>query len=460
MGGSAEDRLAALEQTVARLGAFDQVATVALRQTTDQLKALAGSVAALDREMAARRAVELLARASRFYPKERRVVFVGRSYFGDNIKYAYLAFQDYAHIHGIACHYLTDDERQIAMLKETGLPYMSATPAEWTADDARALLATAVMVLGDNFHMYSFQNPRAFGMLQGAKTAQLWHGIPIKQIGLGYVMRGDGVMMEELLASSGPFDVLAAPGAAMESDWRRHFAFRDFAPIGYPRTDVFFREPSPYDLLNVDLQVCELLRAARGEGKTTILYAPTYRDDAGHDWFAETGVPALAAYCAAQGYVFAINLHPYEAGRIADLRARHPDILFAEPGTDVYPVVKQADILLTDYSSLMFDFLLLDRPVVFYRAGDCIAARRGLVEGRTAMAPGAVAATMEDVQKALDESASYARDPARDPFRAARQKLCAELYDRHDGDAGQRLCAAIDALLVADRGCGSAAPLP
>jgi CDP-glycerol glycerophosphotransferase len=440
MSEAIENRLAALEQAVARIDAFDQAATAAVRQIADQIKSMTSVLATM-------RTVDALSRASHFYPKTRRVAFVGHSYFGDNVKYAFLAFSEFARRHSIDCSFVTDDPHQYELLMKMGLSCFPSRAAAWTADDVRALLATAVVVLGDNFHAYRMESPRAYGLLQGAKTVQLWHGIPIKQIGLGYVMRGDNTMMDDLIASSGPYEVLVAPGLAMRDEWRQQFSFRDFAATGYPRNDVFFREPTESDLLNVDLKTYDLFRAAKHEGKTTLLYTPTYRDGAGLNWFEDIGIPQLVQHCRNKGYFLAINLHPYEQNRIAEWRARHSDAYFIALGTDIYPIVKHADILITDYSSLMFDYLLLDRPVVFYRADECITKQRGFIEGRINMTPGMVTNNLDQLLPAVDAAAMAARDPKNDPSRAQRKKLCAELYDHRDGKAAERLCGVIEKLL-------------
>jgi len=342
-------------------------------------------------------------------------------------------------------YFLSDDPRQRAMLKAAGLPYLSATPSDWGIEEVRALFGAKIVVMDDNFHWQGMQNPQAWGMLQGAKSIQLWHGIPIKEIGMRYALRGDHVVLDELVASSGPFDLFVAPGKEARTEWAERFAFNDYAALGYPRNDVLFRSPSTRDLLNVDLETLKLFQDAKRAAKPCILYTPTYRDDTAESWFGRAGIDRLAEHARAKDYAFAVNLHPYEQVLVEDFRARYPLIRFIAPGTDIYPILRSADMLITDYSSLAFDFLLLDRPLVFYRpTGDKVVVKaRGFIEARANETPGALASSAEELITAVDAAVGFAKTPSNDPHHKARQDLRAKLFDHADGNAAQRLCEAI-----------------
>lgn len=451
-----EDRMATLEEGLARVNAFNNEVTKALQHVLEQLRdlvtlpvrdlvALPEHTQRLQQKFENYRAVEALGRASKIFPKSRSVVFVSKGYFGDNVKYAYLAFYDYARSRDIAVHFLTDDPHQRDLLKAAGLPCLSGVPEDWSREDIRALFGAKVVVLGDNFHPYSYKSPKAFGMLRGAKTIQMWHGIPIKEIGLRYFMRADKVIIDELLASAGEFDMFVAPGGAAREEWAQRFAFRDFAATGYPRNDIFFREPAEHDLLNVDKETYALFEAAGHAGQPAILYAPTFRDDPGSGWFGKAKVEALAAHAGARGYMLALNLHPYEQNKVEEFRQRYPGIRFVAPGTDAYPIVRRADVLITDYSSLAFDYLLRDRPLIFYRPDhdDYMKSARGFIAGNECLTPGAVATTMDELLPALDAAANCSRAPGGDPHQAARRDLRAKLFDHIDGNAAKRLCEVI-----------------
>ncbi len=259
--------------------------------------------------------VHTLTRASQFHPKTRTVVFVGRGSFSDNIKYAYLSFCAVAKEKNIRCLFLPHDVAQYEQVKRPGLPCISPQPSDWTVKMRKPCYSAAVTVLCDNFHAHSGRSPISYALLQGAKTIQLWHGIPLKEIGLNHMFAPGmhNVFLHELLASCGNFDALVGHSAASESEWRRWFAFHDFAPLGYPRNDVFCRTATEQDLINVDRDSLRLIQDARRAGEPVIVYGPTFRDHIGaNEWLEKSGIAAFAERCRAQDQLLLINLHPFE----------------------------------------------------------------------------------------------------------------------------------------------------
>ena len=235
--------------------------------------------------------------------------------------------------------------------------------------------------------------------------------------------------------------MLVGPSAAAENEWRRWFGFREYAAIGNPRNDIFFREPSAHDSLNVDHASLRAVQDARRSGRAVTIYGPTFRDHIGPDWFEKSGVIPVAAQCHEQGHEFLINLHPFEQSAVKDLRVLHPDLKFIEGGTDVYPVVKYASVFVTDYSSLAFDVLHIDCPLVFYRPdhADYMAHARALVPGREGYTPGEVVTDPASLIRAIDTAVEASQHPEKDAFKKARHELRKKLFDHHDGLAGQRL---------------------
>ncbi len=123
------------------------------------------------------------------------------------------------------------------------------------------------------------------------------------------------------------------------------------------------------------------------------------------------------------------------------MRARHPHLKFIAPGTDIYPVVKHASVFMTDYSSLAFDVLHINCPLVFYRPDH---EDYGYMRGRLFLAasytPGDVVTDVAGLARAVDAAVELsAHAPEKDGFREARHALRKKLFDHHDGLASQRL---------------------
>ncbi len=378
-----------------------------------------------------------LAEVSRMHPKERIVVFVGGTYFGNNVKYAWLSALAQAEALQAECWFLPMDAKQAELVAQTGGRCFPANPADWTAAHLHTALAAAVAVIDD--HLLN-SNPYAASLLAGARQVQLWHGVSIKEIGFRNLagLANMSPHFARVLRTCGEFSHFIGTSAAQEDEFRRWFGFRDYAPIGYPRNDVLLRAPTPNDLLNVDMDVYHRAAGYRQRGKRVYLYAPTFRDN-NHGWMMSAGLADLAAGISAAGDLLIVNLHPVEQPLVPQLAQALPLVSFVRSRSDAYPLLRQATTLITDYSSIMFDYLLLDRPVLLFRPDhEAYTTRsRQLFDAKLANPPGPVATTANELLqliKARKEPAGAVQ---------ARHTLRDALHDRTDGDAGQRLVALI-----------------
>lgn len=378
-----------------------------------------------------------LERVSRFHPKARSVVFVGTTYFGCNVKYGWLAFRERARREGIALWWLPQTEQQQRDITALGERCFPLSHADWTDEHVTAALSAAVVVTCD--HLLN-PNPYAPALLAGARQVQLWHGISIKEIGLGNLpgLRQMNARVARVLATTGPFTRFTGTSKAQEADFRRWFGLQRYDAIGYPRNDVLLREPAPEDLLNTDAETLAAVRAARAAGRRVVLYAPTFRDARRGVWIVQAGMDRVARELQARGDLLVVALHPVEAPMLEQLRPALPGVRFTAPRTDLYPLLREVDALVTDYSSVMFDYLLLDRPVLLFRPdhADYLASSRQLDERKLDPLPGPLVTTAEALQNQL-----HPKRLGEDRHAADRRRLCAALHDHRDGLAGERLGA-------------------
>jgi CDP-glycerol glycerophosphotransferase len=453
----ADESLAALDARLGQVEAFGAQVSQAIEslvssivEKNGELTALQARTRELEQQLNLERSCRDLERTSRLHPKERCVVFVGTVYLGDNVKYAWLAFRERARAQGIACWFLPQDRAQEDAVRSLGDPCFPHAWADWSAEHLHAALAAAVVVTSD--HLLN-PNPYAAALLAGARHVQLWHGVSIKEIGLRNLapLKHMSPRFAKVLATCGPYASLVGTAAAAEGEWRRWFGFERYAAIGYPRNDVLHRDAGALDLLNVDRAAYDRARAARAAGRRVIFYAPTFRDANRAKWIVEAGLGRIARELERRGDCLIVNLHPVEQPHIAELAPALPGVTFVAPRTDAYPLLRETSALVTDYSSVMFDYRHLDRPVLLFRPDhrDYTERSRKLFDAKLATLPGPVAA---DAPALLALLAKKELPDA--PYAAARRALRASLFDHHDGAAGERLA---DLLVdeLARAGCGT-----
>ncbi|MFI5940010.1 CDP-glycerol glycerophosphotransferase family protein [Streptomyces uncialis] len=275
--------------------------------------------------------------------------------------------------------------------------------------------------------------PGGFTKRPGQTYLQTHHGTPLKRMGLDqrrYPAGTHGISFSAVLAHADQWDLSLSANPHSTEVWERGYpstAYRALE-LGYPRNDVYFRT-GPDEVGR--------LRAALGvpPGRTALLYAPTHRDHQ-PGFLPRLDLERLVRALGPR-YVVLVRAH-YRCGPGAEV-PRHPRVLDVTAHHRVEELCLAADALITDYSSLMFDYACLDRPIITY-APDWQAYRlaRGtyfdLLSGRPGDTPGAVA-TVEDELIELFRSGRW-DTPATDRLRAAfRTRFCP--YD--DGHAAERV---------------------
>ena len=428
------DRLAQIEAFHTHVsGVVDSLVDTILHVRNHDLAGLQTRVRELEQQLHLERCNRDLAEVSRMHPKERIVVFVGSTYFGDNIKYAWLACRERADALKLQCWFLPFNAEQEQTVRSLGGLSFPASHNDWSADELHAALAAAVVVTSD--HLLG-ANPYAAALLAGARQVQLWHGVSIKEIGFRNLagLKHMTPQFARVLKTAGKYACFTGTASHNEAEWRRWFAFDRYAATGYPRNDVLHREPSDNDLLNVDRAAYERAGEALRRGRRVYLYAPTFRDANRAQWILKAGLAQIARAIAAAGDCLIVNLHPVEQPSVPELAKSLPGVTFVAPHTDVYPLLAKSSVLITDYSSIMFDFLHLDRPILLFRPDheDYTTRSRRLFDAKLATPPGPVLTTAQALIDTL-------RKPVAAGDAAKRRELAAHLYDQRDGGASQRV---------------------
>ena len=250
----------------------------------------------------------------------------------------------------------------------------------------------------------------AYEKRRGQIEIQTMHGTPLKTLGLD--VKADFPTEESVksfLRRCGRWDYLIVQSPKVEEITKSCYAFdRTFLRTGYPRNDEL--------MLRNTTEEQRHLKQAMGIDPDTklVLYAPTWRTSGRFDLQLDFNQLADAF---GDGYTFALRRHHLAMpGFTHQFRMGDAVDLTFEKSID--DVLLATDVLITDYSSLMFDFALLHRPMLFF-VYDLEAYRdelRGFNIDLETEAPGPLAKTTEEIIDELRKLESEDANVSLDAF--------------------------------------------
>ncbi len=301
----------------------------------------------------------------RFFRK-RYILFIGRDdgRFLDNVKYLFLYFiqkqkRDNLINMGIETCFLTENKNTFFLLKNNNLPvvYFPSMKA------FKILLSTKLLIVDNWMWIKNFKN----FILKPAKKIQLWHGVGFKKINLMLINTFKEILIYNFIGKIHDFDVVVSTSYFYTNNvFSKAFKAKYFWETGYPRNDIFFRKLDKNDFLFTDKKALNYIRNKKDEGCKIILYAPTFRDTGG-DVFTDKvlNIKKIEIFLNKIKALMIIKFHP-DPNFNYQLFKDCKNILFYDNDKDVYPILKITDCLITDYSSIYMDYLLLDNPIIFF----------------------------------------------------------------------------------------------
>lgn len=292
------------------------------------------------------------------------VLFFGRSTFCDNTKYAYL--DALTELQEFEVRWCAGNATLVQQLNAHGLPVLDLTGDLRSV--LRELLQCAVAVFCENMQSAFAMNPGIAGALAGAQKIQLWHGISVKHLDLmllPYVNMGDRVTRQSLrLASCPDYSLSTAP--IFDAFWAQAHGARQVIRAGQPRNAVLLRQPSARELIGAEMPT-SVRAVLEDDRRRAVLVMPTWKRK--EELFTSTREfhERMARWAQSEDALVVVKPHPFM--RAAPLPNNIADrVVFLDAGVDVYPWLSRFDALITDYSSVMFDFVLSGNPVFTYNS--------------------------------------------------------------------------------------------
>ncbi|CAN5172998.1 hypothetical protein BH11ACT3_BH11ACT3_01770 [soil metagenome] len=286
---------------------------------------------------------------------------------------------------------------------------------------------------------------------RGGFVAQLWHGIPLKKLHLdspaamrvsflpnhrlvrgvvsrAYRFAGRGISLFPVASKRVAPRIVSAFGVRPDR----------VVVTGDPRDDVLLAD-TPASRRATALAVIEPVVTGGSAARHRILYAPTWRDGAADPLAPDPATwDAIAAWLERTDSVLLVRTHPLGKGDYATgpLRSDRIHLFGADLLADVMPALPAIDALITDYSSMAFDYSLVGGPIVFLAPDvEAYAKSRGLYEPYRDFSGGRNVTSWEHALGVLDER-GFAGG-------AHEQWLRDENFDLLDGRATERVLAEI-----------------
>ncbi|MFD5988670.1 CDP-glycerol glycerophosphotransferase family protein [Streptomyces cyaneofuscatus] len=289
------------------------------------------------------------------------------------------------------------------------------------------------------------QLPAWFERRPGQSVVQTWHGTPLGRFGTGLTdtLYADHQHLATLAHRSAQWSVLVSPSRFATPLLRRSLAYGgEVLEAGSPANDVLCAPDRD--------KAAEEIRRTLGvpEDHRVVLYAPTYRDHLAHPPSASRDAPdrtapgpyrwdpALDPHALARSlgpsHTVLVRRHPRVTGGVQD----GPGVLDVSGHPGAAGLLLIADVLVTDYAGLMFDFALTGRPMLFhtYDLEHYRDTVRGFCLDFETRAPGPLLVTTDEVAQALHGLGAVAARHA-DAYESFRRDYC----DLDDGGAAARV---------------------
>jgi len=271
---------------------------------------------------------------------------------------------------------------------------------------------------------------------------QCWHGTPLKR--LRYDIEVDGAILNTISEirrrndiDAARFDYFLSPSKFCTKVFTSAFNLKALGKSdilieeGYPRNDSLFH------FTEKDVTKLKKKFGIKGN-KKVILYAPTFRDNqhtSGVGYTYELGIDfdSLKEKFG-KDYVILFRAHYFIAKSI-DLSKYDGFVIDASDFDDVNELYMVSDIIMTDYSSVFFDFANLKRPMLFYMYDlDLYKGKLRDFYIDLKELPGPITETQEDLEKSLENISNYEKE-----YKEKYKKFNEKYNYLDDGDASYRV---------------------
>lgn len=280
--------------------------------------------------------------------------------------------------------------------------------------------------------------PNEYRKQPGQFVVQTWHGTPLKKLGVDVPERAGNEGSERRLAiGSSLWDVLVSQNTYSTEHLRRAYVY-DGAVIesGYPRNDCLIGERAEH------LRATVRARLQLDGDSLVILYAPTWRQDEK----GKVGVLDIDALLGNLPDGTTILLRGHSVSLRRGVNSNQSGVLDVTAYPEVSDLIAASDCLVTDYSSIMFDYAVTGRPILFFVPdyNEYLRDGRGGYFNLSKEAPGPLVKSVDELVDALRFAFSSEWKPS-----SSYAHWKENFLSHEDGEAANRVAEYIRAQLSA-----------
>lgn len=323
----------------------------------------------------------------------------------------------------------------------------------YEAYDHRSLKGIWYCLRGGAYFYDNYPKDISQWLSGGAMKVNLWHGAPLKKIQMDN--RNDKVRYPDRkidkfryfirrFTDEKPSHYVISPSEFFKPIFSSAFATQKVLTVGFPRNDVFTGDKIQNLLLDCEKDSYEKIRELKKE-KKIFLYMPTFRDSE-KMFFDVMQTEGFQEFLKERNYLFCTKLHCKSKLRAEFERIAGENVILIEPNADPYVYIGLSDVLVTDYSSIFFDYLLTGKPILFfcYDLEVYLSQSREMYFDYESMTPGRKA----DTQSALEELMRSVEEDWQTPELKEKSRMVREkVFEDFGVDACERIKNAVSAVL-------------
>nr|WP_294492581.1 CDP-glycerol glycerophosphotransferase family protein [uncultured Anaerosporobacter sp.] len=284
----------------------------------------------------------------------------------------------------------------------------------------------------------------------GALKVNLWHGIPLKKIQMDNkfdLVRHPKNNLSKVywslrrFSDEKPSHYILTTSQKLKGNFSSAFMTKNVLIANYPRNDLI-KVQRYVNIFSKEEQQLNVIIQSKIYYKI-ILYMPTFRNTE-NKFFDVVNTNSLQQFLEQRNILLVVKLHPKSKLR-DEFKSLHGKWIYnISADSDPYTFIEKVDLLITDYSSIYFDYLLTNRNIIFfdYDRKEYLSESREFYYDYDEYTPGPKVETMKSLFDAIDNEIADCNK-----WKLERERIRSLVFDNYEEYGSQKLYILIREIL-------------